>query len=196
MRTGSGGAKEGHEPPRANDQERIQERILSRAWQNLPWTLSLAAALALPAAAQNLDAGKSPGQIFSEVCANCHRSLRDFKNGVSASFLREHYTTSAEMASTMAAYLSGARRDPRGVPSAPATTAREGAAPDLQREPRRPQQPAPKAGGPGQVSPGPVPPSQVSGRNHPATARADAAKPAEEKPSSPPPPPALEEFEE
>jgi hypothetical protein len=154
----------------------------------LPWTLSLSAALALPAAAQNLDAGKSPGQIFSEVCANCHRSVRDFKNGVSVSFLREHYTTGSDMASTMAAYLSGARRDPRLVPSTPATTARDGAEPDLQREPKRAQQPAPKAGGP----------SQVSGRNRPTTARADAAKPAEEKPpaAAPPPAPVLEEFEE
>lgn len=158
-------------------------------WQNLPWTLSLSAALALPAVAQNLDAGKPPGQIFSEVCANCHRGVRDFKNGVSASFLREHYTTSSDMAATMAAYLSGVRRDPRLVPAAPATTAREGAAPDLQ--PKRGQQPTPKAVGT----------RQVSGRDQPTTARADAAKPAEEKqppapPAAAPPAPALEEFEE
>jgi hypothetical protein len=164
-----------------------------RAWRNLPWTLSfLGAALALPAAAQNLDAGKSPGQIFSEVCANCHRSVRDFRNGVSASFLREHYTTSSDMASTMAAYLSGARTDPRSQPAQPprppastATTAHEQpAAP----EPKRAQQGAdPKAAA--------TSPSQPANRNRPTTARADA-KPAETKPPAAPPAPVLEEFEE
>jgi hypothetical protein len=162
-----------------------------RAWRNLPWTLSfLGAALALPAAAQNLDAGKSPGQIFSEVCASCHRSVRDFRNGVSASFLREHYTTSSDMASTMAAYLSGARTDPRSQPAQPgrqpastATTAHEPAAP----EPKRAQQGAdPKAAAT----------SQAASRTRPTPARADATKPAETKPPAAPPAPVLEEFEE
>jgi hypothetical protein len=165
--------------------------MVSRAWRNLPWAFSLTAVLALPAVAQNLDAGKSPGQIFSEVCANCHRSTRDFKNGVSASFLREHYTTSSDMASTMAAYLSGARSDPRFVPArpsrepaTPATTGREPAAPDSQRDPRRAQQ----GGDPKAAATGPA-----SSRNRPTTARAEASKPAETKP---PPAPVLEEFEE
>jgi hypothetical protein len=170
---------------------------LARAWRTLPWALSLSAAsaaLALPAAAQNLDAGKSPAQIFSEDCATCHRSVRDFRNGVSASFLREHYTTSSEMASTMAAYLSGARADPRPSPAgrqpaSPATAAREPAAPEPQREPKRAQQGAdPKAAAA----------SQAASRNRPATARADTSKPAETKPPAEPPQPApaLEEFEE
>jgi hypothetical protein len=168
---------------------------LSGTWRNLPWALfvsAASAALALPATAQNLDAGKSPAQIFAEDCASCHRSVRDFRNGVSASFLREHYTTSSEMASTMAAYLSGARADPRSPPASrqpasPATATHEPAAPEPQREPKRAQQSAePKAAAT----------SQASSRNRPTTARADATKPAEPPAAPPPPAPALEEFEE
>jgi hypothetical protein len=161
---------------------------LSGTWRNLSWALFASAALALPATAQNLDAGKSPAQIFAEDCAGCHRSVRDFRNGVSASFLREHYTTSSEMASTMAAYLSGARADPRSPPASrqpasPATATHEPAAP----EPKRAQQGAePKAAAT----------SQAPSRNRPTTARADATKPAEPPAAPPPPAPALEEFEE
>jgi hypothetical protein len=109
----------------------------------------LLAVLAVPAAAQNLDAGKPPAQIFSEVCSTCHRSTRDFKNGASASFLREHYTTSSDMASSMAAYLAGARADPRagaapgtrpGSGTAAAATGRDAPA-DPARDVRRPPAP-------------------------------------------------------
>jgi hypothetical protein len=175
-----------------------REISLARVWPVLFWTLGLGGALVAPAAAQNLDAGKPPSQIFSEVCANCHRSVRDFKNGVSSYFLREHYTTSSDMASTMAAYLAGVRSDPRSSPPKPATaaTAREPAPSDNPRDPRRTQQNGdPKApsqtGDPKATPPGPT-------RTRPGTARADAAKPGtagETKPPAPVPPP-LEEFEE
>jgi len=168
---------------------------LARIWPVLFWTLGLGSALTAPASAQNLDAGKPPSQIFSEVCANCHRG-RDFKNGVSASFLREHYTTSSDMASTMAAYLAGIRSDPRSSPSpkpgaATATTAREPPAGD---NPRRTQQSGdPKAasqtGDPKATPPG-------SSRARPGTARADVSKPGTAGETKPPAPPALEDFEE
>jgi hypothetical protein len=164
-----------------------REISLARVWPVLFWTLLLAGALAAPAAGQNLDAGKPPSQIFSEVCASCHRSVRDFKGGVSSYFLREHYTTSADMASTMAAYLAGVRSDPRTPPAKPSgTTAVTGREPA--DNPRgRPQQTAePKAAAP---SPG-------SSRTRPGTARADAAKPAASAETKPPTPPPLEEFEE
>jgi hypothetical protein len=61
----------------------------------------------------NLDAGKSPAQIFSTTCSGCHRNAREVRRA-SASFLRSHYTTGREEASAMASYLSGLPADPRG----------------------------------------------------------------------------------
>jgi hypothetical protein len=189
-----------------------REIIVSGLRRFSPWLVALVAAAPLaPAGAQNLDAGKSASQLFSEVCANCHRSPRELRSGASASFLREHYTTGSEMASTMAAYLAGAGSgdsrgpggpqpkrppNPTGNPAAGATppattTSREAPAPDTVRDPRRAQQaPDPK------TSAGP--PGSPKGR----PARAEG--PTEVKPlaSAPPAPgpaparPALEEFEE
>jgi hypothetical protein len=63
------------------------------------------------AQAQQLDAGKPPGQIFSSTCAVCHRSPRGLLKSVSPGalpgFLRQHYTTGADMAGVMAAYVLG-----------------------------------------------------------------------------------------
>jgi hypothetical protein len=171
---------------------------LMRVWRALFWTLWLGAALVAPAAGQNLDAGKPPAQIFSEVCAACHKSVRDFKGGVSSSFLREHYTISADMASTMAAYLSGVRSDPRGAPSSPSpkpagtpAAARDTGTTDTQRG-RTPQTSEPKAEPKSAQAPTPPPAPNRTTRVGPGTARADASKPAEAKPLQPP----LEEFEE
>jgi mono/diheme cytochrome c family protein len=188
-----------------------REIIVSRVRRFSPWVLGLLAAMPLvPAAGQNLDAGKPASQIFAEVCANCHRSPREFKSNPGPSFLREHYTTGSEMAATMSAYLS-AGIDPRGAAAAaqskrqpasapptgsPATTTttttttREAPAADPSaREPRRAQQAAePKTL--------PVPPGVT--RSRPASARADAAKPDTAPETKPPAPtrPVLEEFEE
>ena len=83
------------------------------------WMVAILALAPLaPASGQNLDAGKSASQIFSEVCANCHRSARELKSNAGASFLREHYTTGPDMASTMAAYLASAGNDFAGGGSA------------------------------------------------------------------------------
>src|SRR6202790_2016636 len=61
------------------------------------------------AQAQNLEAGKSPSQIFAGTCNACHKSPRGLLKTVPAgslpSFLRQHYTTSGEMASLLAAFL-------------------------------------------------------------------------------------------
>ena len=166
-----------------------------RIWRALFLTLGVGGALVAPAAAQNLDAGKTPAQIFSEGCAICHKSVRDFKGGVSASFLREHYTTSSDMASTMAAYLSGVRSDPRAAPApkspGTATTAREPAASDSQRDRRTPPSAEPKAAQTPPQQPAPAP--NRTTRVGPGTARADANKPAAAETKPPPP---LEEFEE
>ena len=69
--------------------------------------------------AQNLDAGKSASQLFSNTCAACHRSQRGLLKSVAPGslpgFLREHYTTSKDMAQQMSAFLlSNGATDPRG----------------------------------------------------------------------------------
>src|ERR1700753_812630 len=73
----------------------------------------LASCLAGPAAwaqAQNLEAGKSASQLFTGTCNACHKSPRGLLKTVSpgslSGFLREHYTTSADMASQLAAYVN------------------------------------------------------------------------------------------
>ncbi len=70
--------------------------------------------LAAEAQAQNLDAGKSPAQIFNDTCAACHRSPREVRQ-TSPGFLREHYTTGAREAASMAAYLASVGSDSRAI---------------------------------------------------------------------------------
>jgi hypothetical protein len=61
------------------------------------------------AAQENLDAGKNPSQIFSGTCTACHKSARGLLKTVAPGslqgFLRQHYTTSPEMAGALASYL-------------------------------------------------------------------------------------------
>jgi hypothetical protein len=61
-------------------------------------------------AQENLEAGKSPSQIFAGTCAACHKSPRGLMKTVNASslpgFLRQHYTTSSNMAGVLASYLT------------------------------------------------------------------------------------------
>jgi hypothetical protein len=69
-------------------------------------------------AAENLDAGKSPSQMFSNTCSACHKSPRGLLRNTSASslpgFLRQHYTTGSQMASVLSSYLiSSGAADPR-----------------------------------------------------------------------------------
>src|SRR5436305_3236049 len=80
--------------------------------------LSLAAVLVLIgfgatdtvlAQATNLEAGKSPSQIFTQTCNACHKSprglLKTVAPGSLPGFLRQHYTTSSDMAGILASYL-------------------------------------------------------------------------------------------
>jgi hypothetical protein len=97
-------------------------------------------------ALENLEAGKSPSQIFSGTCSACHKSPRGLLKGVSASslpgYLRQHYTTGSQMASMLAAFLlSNGAADPRY--QAKDQPRQKDAKPDqLDRAGRR-QQPAP-----------------------------------------------------
>ena len=73
---------------------------------------------AAPAGAQNLEAGKTPSQIFSGTCSLCHKSsrglLKTVPPGSLPGFLRQHYTTSSDMASLLSAYvLSNGAADTR-----------------------------------------------------------------------------------
>jgi len=62
---------------------------------------------AVQARAENLDAGKSPSQLFAGTCSECHKSSRGLLRKVPAAslpgFLRQHYTTSGQMAAVLSA---------------------------------------------------------------------------------------------
>src|SRR3982751_687333 len=95
-----------------------RQRMLSRALSLATVTLLIGCFTAGVARAQNLDAGKSPSQIFSSTCSACHKSPRGLLKTTSASslpgFLRQHYTTGSDMASMLASYLiSNGAADPR-----------------------------------------------------------------------------------
>ena len=165
--------------------------------------------LTAPADAQgNLDAGKSPAQIFADTCAACHRNARELRRA-SAGFLRQHYTTGAEEASAMANYLAGLpgeAREPRGAqPKRPPAGIGQGPTDAPRQPPRQAVDQQPKATPPqphaGQATP--------KGRRSATAAEARSAPtavaaPVEDKPAAPaepsPPPapakPALEPFDE
>src|ERR1700761_8977357 len=116
-------------------------------WESLRMTsraLILAAVLLLVGsftagtalAQENLDAGKSASQVFAGTCTACHKSPRGLLKTVSPSlpgFLRQHYTTSPNMAGALASYLvSNGATDTRAGAEAPkgakgAKEAKEGA---------------------------------------------------------------------
>jgi hypothetical protein len=83
--------------------------MLSRALSLATVALLIGCFSAKPTQAQNLEAGKSPSQIFAGTCNACHKSprglLRTVPAGSLPSFLREHYTTSSEMASLLSSFL-------------------------------------------------------------------------------------------
>jgi hypothetical protein len=176
-----------------------REMMVSRTRRLALWAAGLCVLAMTPvdlARAQNLDAGKPASQIFAEVCANCHKSPREVRNNPSTSFLREHYTTGSEMASSMAAYLTALGGDSRApnagqprpkAPPAPVGAAGPGAAATVAREvpPARAQTP-----------PEPKPSAPVAPQSR---IRPGAAAVTEAKPSPTPGTPArpvLEDFEE
>jgi hypothetical protein len=95
--------------------------MVSRALSLATVTLLIGCCLATAVRAENLDAGKSPSQIFAGTCNACHKSPRGLMKTVSAgslpSFLREHYTTSIDMAKLLSAFLiSNGAADTRAQP--------------------------------------------------------------------------------
>jgi hypothetical protein len=133
--------------------------MLSRALSLATVTLLMACCAAAPspalAQATNLEAGKSPSQIFAGTCNACHKGPRGLLKTVPAGslqgFLRQHYTTSPEMASLLSAFLiSNGATDTRysGAQAKPAKDAKSEAPaiglPDhIDRFGRRVRPPAP-----------------------------------------------------
>jgi len=124
--------------------------MLSRALSLATVTLLIGCLTAGAArAVENLDAGKSPSQIFSNTCSACHKSPRGLLKSTPASslpgFLRQHYTTGTDMAAVLSSYLiSNGASDPRyqGKDQPKQKDAKQDARPDqLDRFGRR-QQPA------------------------------------------------------
>jgi hypothetical protein len=113
--------------------------MLSRALSLAAVMLLIGGFAAAPARGQNLEAGKSPSQIFAGTCTACHKGARGLLKTVAPGslpgFLRQHYTTSSEMAGVLASYLisngasdtryqagqpkgaKDARQEPSGQPS-------------------------------------------------------------------------------
>jgi hypothetical protein len=114
--------------------------MVSRANRVVWWMIGVAVAAAATSAQgqSNLDAGKSPAQIFSDTCNACHRSARELKQ-TSPGFLREHYTTGAREAASMAAYLASVGSDPRAVQQRRPPTLGAGQAAATDSAPRPPQ---------------------------------------------------------
>jgi hypothetical protein len=168
----------------------------------MSWTVGcLAAALQITVAdAQgNIDAGKTPAQIFGDTCSACHRSARELRRA-SASFLRAHYTTGSDEAAAMANYLAGlgGGSDPRPAASTqqaqPKRSPAEVAKQQQQQPPRPPVESAKSAPN--------LTPAQPKSRPG-ITATAQARVVPEERhaepqlPTSPAPPAkVLEPFEE
>jgi hypothetical protein len=104
--------------------------MLSRALSLATVMLLIGGFAAAPARAQNLEAGKSPSQIFAGTCTACHKGARGLLKTVAPGslpgFLRQHYTTSSEMASVLSAYLvSNGAADTRYIGNQPKQQAKD-----------------------------------------------------------------------
>src|SRR4030088_1082691 len=98
--------------------------MLSRALSLATVMLLIGGFAAAPVRAQNLEAGKSPSQIFAGTCTACHKSprglLKTVAPGSLPGFLRQHYTTSSDMAALLSAFLvSNGATDTRYVGAPP-----------------------------------------------------------------------------
>src|SRR6185437_7230166 len=86
-----------------------EDGMLSRALSLATVMLVIGCFAADPVRAQNLEAGKTPAQIFAGSCTACHKGsrglLRTVPPGSLPGFLRQHYTTSPDMAKMLSAYL-------------------------------------------------------------------------------------------
>jgi hypothetical protein len=111
-------------------------------------TIMVVAALvpAMARAQTNIDQGKSASQLFANSCAECHKAPHTLAKGKSAAtvaeFLREHYTTGRDQASSLAVYVVSGRDtvaspSPGRKPAAGAAP-KPGEAPSASAKPHRP----------------------------------------------------------
>ena len=158
----------------------------------------LAVFLSMPAGAQNLDAGKTPAQIFADTCSACHRRPQELKRA-SAGFLRGHYTTGQQEAATMANYLASIPADPRAAQ--PKRQPAAGPVPAETAATRRQEQSKEQAKEQAKSAPTAASKSRRNGRAEakapaPAATAPPETTPPEPPPQVAPPPPPLESFEE
>lgn len=147
---------------------------------------------------QNLDAGKSPAQLFASDCAVCHKSPQGLAKSGSlfglAGFLREHYTASKETAAALASFLEAAggerapparprqaKKSPKGDDKAKSGEIKAG---DKKTDGSKPGEAKPADAKPADAKPADVKPSDTKpAESKPAEPKATETKPAEDKPS-------------
>ncbi|HLZ02188.1 MAG TPA: hypothetical protein VKR55_08550 [Bradyrhizobium sp.] len=147
----------------------------------IPATVLLLAGWFTPALAQeNLEAGKTPSQIFAGTCTACHKSPRGLLKTVSpsslSSFLRQHYTTSPNMAGVLASYLisNGATDTRIGADTPKGDKGAKGTKEGAKQEARQEARPEGKPDG------RPEQPDRFGRRSHPAPQEAVEPKPGGE----------------
>jgi hypothetical protein len=119
----------------------ISQPKLRRGWLVLGAMCALIGPLldSTGAQAQNLDEGKSAQRLFADSCAACHRSPRGLAKGryrlTLMLFLKEHYSTSSDTASELAAYLAS-------VDTPESTRSRKASGKPRPAKPRPPAHPA------------------------------------------------------
>jgi hypothetical protein len=153
----------------------------------------------------NLDAGKSPAQIFADTCAGCHRRPQEVRRAT-AGFLRSHYTTGSVEAAAMARYIASVPNEPRSAPGERKKGANPKETPSEPTASRRQQNGESKeTRGAAGSSKGHRAGAAEAKSSATASAAAPEVKPPEpavEEPpppppaAVPPPPPPLEPFEE
>jgi mono/diheme cytochrome c family protein len=118
--------------------------------RSAPWLAGLLATVIAGSASPqgNIDAGKTPAQMFADTCSNCHRRPQELRR-TTVGFLRQHYTPGAQEAAAMASYLASlpAAADPRAGkdrPKGPVEREKAKAPPPSQQAQDRPQE-RPKA---------------------------------------------------
>ena len=100
---------------------------MSAVGHTLPALIIIAALTGGTAQAQDLDQHKSGAKLFTDTCANCHRSPRglakDRFSWTLSYFLQQHYTSSPASARALTAYLQSVDA-PRAKPQRAARKSR------------------------------------------------------------------------
>jgi hypothetical protein len=177
--------------------------VVSRIARLMPCLIvaAVGATVSSARAQANLDRGKSAAQIFADTCNACHRSPREIRP-TSAAFLREHYTTGAQQAAVMAAYLASVGSDSRAVQQRrpPTLGAGQAPSPGVDESKGADNQAAPPGSGPTAGAVRPRRPSESVEVGNlpvgPAQGGGAVAGPPEAAAGTPARQPAVDEFEE